>query len=134
MKKNIFRKKNLKKIFFWKIIFSKKNSKIFQKNPKNLGLKKFGNFLTILKQKPKPFSKTNYVAMDKKIIIFLSNAKITRKFFYLFFNFSIFFSKKSQKNPKNHGLKSPDFFYPFWRKNRNRFQKKPQHFSITWRI
>ena len=44
--------------------------------------------------------------MDKKIIIFLSNAK--KIFFFL--NFSIFFSKKSQKNPKNHGLKSPDFF------------------------
>ena len=92
-KKN-FSKKKSQKIFFWKIIFSKKISKNFQKNPKNLGLKKFGNFLTILKQKPKPFSKKNYVAMDKKIIIFLSNAK---KKFILFLIFLFFFQKNLKK-------------------------------------
>ena len=67
-KKN-FSKKKSQKIFFLKNHFFEKNFKKiskksqkswpFQKNPKNLGLKKFGNFLTILKQKPKPFSKKN---------------------------------------------------------------------------
>ena len=123
-KKN-FRKKNLKKFFFWKIIFSKKISKKIQKNPKNLGLKKFGNFLTILKQKPKPFSKKNYVAMDKKIIIFLSNAK--KKIFFKFFYF--FFKKISKKSEKSWPKKSGFFFIHFggkiatgFKKNRNIFQ------------